>query len=124
MSVFAGAKPHPVRFALDALAKVKLLHWASRRYGDHVALDKLYDSLSEHTDRLVEAHAGIVGPIPANSSYTVTCTLGPSLTDALRALKADAVALHEALAQEELKNVMQDIIADVDKTLYLVNMQM
>lgn len=41
------------------LSALKVLHWTSKRYSAHVALEKAYDDLGDKIDEFIECYLGV-----------------------------------------------------------------
>lgn len=54
----ANKKSHLVHIFLELLNMVKLYHWNTRSYAEHVATDELYKKINENVDRFVEILLG------------------------------------------------------------------
>lgn len=98
---------------------VKLFHWSSKSYSEHIALGELYDSLSESIDTLVESVQGEEGifdiKIPQVSKEGLTpVTAITNVCEQLEKVKAD----------DWIVNQLQEILKDLYKTKYkLVNLK-
>lgn len=54
----ANKKSHLVHIFLELLNMVKLYHWNTRSYAEHVATDELYKKMNENIDKFVEILLG------------------------------------------------------------------
>ena len=50
-----------LHFLLEATNQIRVLHWSTFSYSEHVALGDLYDALNDGTDRIAEALMGAQG---------------------------------------------------------------
>ena len=42
-----------IEYFLNLLSQIKLFHWSVMKYSQHIALDKLYSSLSDNIDKFI-----------------------------------------------------------------------
>ena len=47
-----------IQYFLNLLNQIKLFHWSVMKYSQHIALDKLYSSLSDNIDKFIEIYIG------------------------------------------------------------------
>ena len=50
-----------IQFLLEAANQVRVLHWGTSSYSEHVALGDLYDAISDAADKIAEALMGAQG---------------------------------------------------------------
>ena len=109
------------------LHQVKLYHWATMEYGVHKALDDLHGSLSSHVDKFVEVYIGRFKkqPLPASLTVSVKVQADVQKLEAfLRKTHEDLKAIAKSLRQEtQLLNVLDEMMADIDQTLYLIHLK-
>lgn len=111
-----------VQCLLHAVTNTHILHLKSRSYSEHMALGAFYDELSDLTDNYAEAYQGKYGII---EGYTEDYEL-PDLAIPYLMEKNDYIKLLRAgLPQDsELQNIIDEIVALIDSTLYkLVNLK-
>ena len=111
-----------IQFAFAVLNQVKLYHWATKGYSVHKALVKLHSNLSDNIDKLVEAYLGSDRPVGkftvSTSSSSNTSDIGAFLKEARRGFQK----LRIDLKQSQLQNIVDEITADIDQTLYLLRL--
>jgi hypothetical protein len=54
---------------LTILGHLKVFHWQTKSYAEHMAFGKIYDSLEGHIDSFIEAYQGCYGRIIALKSF-------------------------------------------------------
>jgi DNA-binding ferritin-like protein len=129
----SGAYAHIFKMALQNVAQTKLLHWQSNFYGQHKALDGLFEGLIDLTDTLAESIMGKYGKPVLNGDQ---CCLNiknfenpekGDLKDFMEHLHKcyaiDCKSLLDPERDPELLNIVDEIIALVDQTRYLVSLR-
>jgi DNA-binding ferritin-like protein len=129
----SGAYAHIFKMALQNVAQTKLLHWQSNFYGQHKALDRLFKGLIDLTDTLAESIMGKYGKPVLNGDQ---CCLNiknfenpekGDLKDFMEHLHKcyaiDCKSLLDPEKDPELLNIVDEIIALVDRTKYLVSLR-
>lgn len=129
----AGVYAHIFKMALQNTAQTKLLHWQSCLYGQHKALDKLFEGIIDLTDTLAESIMGKYGKPILNKDQC--CLKIRNYDDADKGdlkdfmdhlYKCYAIDCKSILNQEndpELINIIDEIIALVNQTKYLVSLR-
>lgn len=120
----AMAESDIIQYFLGVVAQVKLFHWATMSYAKHKALDDLHGALSDKVDSFVECYLGKYNKQPLKSftvqPKAVSDTSG--LERYLSSLCDQLSAMHKAFDKEkatELCNILDEMMAEVDKTMYL-----
>jgi hypothetical protein len=118
---------------LKNMAQTKLLHWQSLRYGQHKALDKLFDGIIDHGDNLAESIMGKYGrPVLSEDALCLKIKNysnpeSEELTDFMDHLyKFYSLEAKSAFSQDtdsEIVNILDEIIALIDKTKYLLTLK-
>ena len=110
-----------LHFLLEAADQIRVLHWGTTSYPEHVALGDLYDSISDSTDRIAEALMGAQG-----ERLQLKGTL--ELVDYAEGVPANYVrGIGEALTSitglpTDILNMRDDLLAAVHKTSYLLTL--
>ena len=111
-----------VQCLLHAVTNTHILHLQSRSYSEHMALGDFYDGLSDLADSFAEAYQGKYGIIEGyTDDYELPGQAIPYLME-----KNDYIKLLRAgLPQDsELQNIIDEIVALIDSTLYkLINLK-
>lgn len=111
-------------YFLHVTNKLKIYHWSTKSYSRHIASQSLYESLSDSVDKFMETIQGMETKrlIVHNQSITYTSETDESIVDFL---KQFAKWLKEYLPKTfdkkdtELLNIRDDMLTEVNKTLYL-----
>lgn len=113
---------------LSLMAQIKMYHWSTLSYAKHKALDDLHGVLSEKIDFFVEAWIGRARKQPIQH---LSVPLGLVVGDATAkpekyiAEQRDRIAAMSAKTfakAPELQNILEEMLAEMDKTLYLLNL--
>ena len=110
-----------LHFLLEAADQIRVLHWGTTSYPEHVALGDLYDSINDSTDRIAEALMGAQG-----ERFQLKGTL--ELVDYAEGVPANYVrGIGEALTSitglpTDILNLRDDLLAAVHKTSYLLTL--
>jgi DNA-binding ferritin-like protein len=110
---------------MSLIGQVKLFHWTTKSYVHHKALDELHEALSDKVDMFVEAYTGS-NNIQPFKKFTVHTK---SLSDATKVVKY-LEDEHSKLAkmnrlfdtQPELGNIIQEMMAEVGKAIYVMRL--
>lgn len=120
-----------IKNMLQVLTVVRLYHWKTYSYSTHVASGNLYDSLSGNIDKYAEAMIG-----KANGQYRIDMSNYKSLRiDGVENNKVLAAMIKQCINDlnkfhaklhdyeySEIKNIKDEIVADLDKFLYLLTL--
>ena len=110
-----------LHFLLEAADQIRVLHWGTTSYPEHVALGDLYDALSDATDKIAEALMGAQG-----GRFQLKGTL--ELVDYAEGVPANYVrGIGEALTSitglpTDILNMRDELLAAVHKTSYLLTL--
>lgn len=101
---------------LHAQTNAHILHLQSRYYAEHMALGAFYKALDDLIDAWVEAYQGRYEII---SEYPQNYSLPTSPIEYLDNLNGYIYVARQSLPQDtELQNILDEIVALVDSTLY------
>ena len=104
---------------LHAATNTHILHWQTKSFAEHMALNEFYQALPELIDAVVEATQGRTGKI---IDYPVQY-YAPAATglEELEMLKdyVDEERHKEGIPQDsEIQNLIDEIASQIDSTLY------
>lgn len=102
--------------------QIKLYHWATTSYAVHKALDKLYNSLLPLTDNLMESFLGSSTPI---SKIQIDISISSDTSQIVKFISKNILSLRKIrkeLKTPELQNIIDEIIANINQTLYLLRL--
>jgi DNA-binding ferritin-like protein len=119
---------------LKNIVQSKLLHWQTAKYAQHKALDELFESLIELGDELAESIMGKYGrPVLAGElgNFTVVDYKNPESPDGLSVFMDNLYSCYSGRCKScfspekdpEILNIIDEIIAIVDKTKYLLSLK-
>ncbi len=104
--------------------QVHLWHLQTKSYAEHKALNSLYEAILEHTDEIVEVwqgHTGkrVAGMIPIKTSpYVNADVVSKYLAQVMKWLGQ----LRSETPYEELPNLIDNLTAELAKTIYLLTL--
>lgn len=108
---------------------IQLYHWITESFSRHKASDLLYESIGSHVDKFMEVYMGKYGrPILKNGQQTLVVKK-MSDADFLAYLKEKINFFQSILPQNlsqndtDLLNIRDEIIADINKVLYLCTLR-
>ena len=110
-----------IQFLLEAANQIRVLHWGTASYPEHVALGDLYDAISDATDKIAEALMGAQG-----ERLQLKGTL--ELVDYAEGMPASYVAgIGQALESiaglpTDILNTRDDLLGAVHKASYLLTL--
>jgi DNA-binding ferritin-like protein len=97
---------------LDFLNNLKLFHWNTKSYSQHMASDSLYEELTKSIDTLVESF--LQQRIPIQSTITL-CT-NPMMF--MKKMKEFKLFMNEVDLPNELLSLRDDIVVALDQFEY------
>ena len=112
-------------YFLGLLAQVKMHHWCTLSYAKHKALDELHETLSDKVDLFIESWMGRFKKQPVlKLSVELPVLEGDATAKMDKYIEAerDRVAAMSAKSfakAPELQNILDEIVAAFDQTLYL-----
>ena len=119
--------------ALMHTAQIKLLHWQTKSYAEHKALNKLFGDFVELTDNLVESVMGKYGRPVLNSeestfvvknyNFDVADDLAQYMKVLYDCYANECKSLFNPQVDSEIVNILDEIIAVIDKTKYLLTLK-
>jgi hypothetical protein len=103
---------------LEFINVVKLYHWNTHSYAEHIATDELYISLSKHIDKFVEVMLGSKRIPNIKKKITLINTTHAPFVKKVNEFKQFLLKLN---MNPELMNIRDDILTDVDQFIYLLS---
>jgi hypothetical protein len=118
-----------VRVFLELLNTVKIYHWNTFSYPEHKATDELYASLGEHIDKFVEVMLGKYKTRILFTDLTIsipnienTARLETAMAECKVFLEKLGLHLGKEDGNGDLVNIRDEILADINKFLYLLTL--
>ena len=116
--------------ALVHSSQIKLLHWQTKSYAEHKTFDKLFKGLIGLQDDLVEVIMGKYGRPTLNDdggSLSLYNYADCDCVDVIKKIKDcycnDCKSYFTAENDPEILNILDEIIAFLDKTMYLLTLK-
>ena len=121
-------KVYLISFFLELSAIVKLYHWMTLKYSRHKASDKLFESISELSDKFIETYLGRYGRNKKDFYENLTVK---KLSDVefSNYLKKIAKILENDFAKvllpsdTDLFNIRDELLGIINQTLYLFTLE-
>ena len=125
------------KVALELLGlrtQVKVIHWQTKSYSEHKALDKLFDILDKHNDRWVETFMGKYGRVYFNNlgnklNLKNLEEITDNNADMINYLKDWVTRIRPIRdkyfgdsSNSDLSNIFDEIFGDIDRTCYLLSL--
>lgn len=101
-----------IECSLDFLNNLKLFHWNTHSYSEHMASDELFEDLVKKTDKLVESL--LQNRVPIKTSITLN-TDKKSFMNKLNSFKK---IMKTVSLPEELYSLRDEILIDIDQFEY------
>ena len=118
-------KSQIVRTFIEMLNTVKLYHWRTYSYSEHKATDELYDSLNKNIDRFVEVLLGkdqsrvkIMEKRIELLDFDSNIPFKNKMLEYRQYLMDMNIVFNEK-RDSDLLSIRDDIVSDLDQTLYL-----
>lgn len=109
-----------VQFIFETLSTVKMYHWSTRGYADHKATDALYLYLSTAYDNLMEVFFKNSRMTFTQQNVIVDVLTHDTFVQYLQGMIMFLQENANLNIRDDLKNIRDDIIANINKTLYLL----
>lgn len=111
---------------LEFLNQVKVFHWTTKSYSQHVALGGLYDSMDGLIDKFVETYMSGPKRQPIEKLMQVTVEYYSQLSQVTDCLANFANYLSDLFGEDstptDLMNIRDEMLGEVNKTLYLLTL--
>ena len=121
------------KMVLQNMIQTKLLHWQCALYGQHKALDGLFDSIIEIGDTLAESLMGKYGkPVLSDEHLGIKLMnfenpkegdLSSFMDHLYKCYSVDCKALLDENADTELLNIIEELVAAIDQTKYIISLR-
>lgn len=116
--------------ALMHSSQIKLLHWQTKSYAEHKALNKLFNGIVSFQDNLVETIMGKYGRPNLTGDMKVLHMYNYEDCDCSEAINAikqcyckECKSFFTSEEDPEILNILDEIIALLDKTMYLLTLK-
>lgn len=110
---------------MNVLNQLQIYHWKTNSYSRHVAVDGLIKNTKSNMDRIIESLQGKSGyklNISKNTTVTYHMHTDESIVSFLTGFGEWLQKLN-ANTERDINNIIDEIIVDVNKTLYLFSLQ-
>lgn len=117
-----------IRLMLKLQLNVRMFHWNTHIYGNHIASDRLYEDLDKHIDRFVEVFISKHGRVPPGTRITLNTDvisdkyIVPYLKSASTFLSSPK--LYNSFSNDpDLQTILSDIIEALNRAVYLMEIE-
>jgi len=110
---------------LQLYSQFFLFHWQTRAYGQHIAFDEANEDLEDLMDEFVEAYQGKYGRVSTAGGLPVADYDDASAEEFVQDYRDFLSASKDMLGDDDavLANVIDEMVARVDKLLYLLTLE-
>jgi hypothetical protein len=112
-----GTKSNIIIFCLDFLNNLKLFHWSTHSYSEHMASDELYITLTKKIDKLIESFLQTRIPIKT------TIQINTNKSSFLKKLKKFREFMKNLDISYELLSLRDDILIAIDQFEYRLTLK-
>ena len=103
--------------SLDFLNNLKLFHWNTRSYSQHMASDELFEELTKKIDTLIESF------LQNRITIKTTISLNTNPSDFLKKMKEFRMCLILSEVPYELSSLVDEILIDIDQFEYRLTLK-
>lgn len=114
---------------MEMLTAIRVYHWSTKSYAEHMTTNALYTKLETHIDRFMEVMGGkdrrFISQISMQMNLYVFHT-GTDLQNSLFEFREFLVSLNrifDGVRDTDLFSIRDDMLADVNQHLYLLTMR-
>lgn len=108
--------------SLECQQIIKLFHWNTKVYSEHIASDSIYSKLVEKIDKFVEVYLGLEGQRMTSQQFKTTLSI-KSMVDIRRYMHGYKSFFLNLNLVSELSNIRDEILSDIDQFLYLLTLK-
>lgn len=118
-----------ISLLLTLVNQIKIFHWQTPKYAEHIALNDLYDALNDQIDELVEVYQGkIQSVIKTKDNFDVKLYNYISTEDIVDYIDKfinylDTKMIDKPDENGDLVSIKDDIVAGLNKTKYLLTLE-
>lgn len=117
-----------IQHFMSLVGQVKLFHWATMSYAKHKALDDLYGALSEKVDLFIESYIGRSAkrqPLKKFVVETKSTTDTKQIESFLETERTKLLNLSSSKLGDcpDLSNIVEEMVAEINKAIYICRMR-
>ena len=106
-----------INFFIRLQSQLRVLHWQTTKYARHMAYGGAYESISDLSDRFIEAYQGRYGRIKADKSVDISNIDD----DNINSLIDEALEFLENKEKLDIKDSDYDLLTIRDETVEALN---
>ena len=103
--------------------QIRVFHWGTEKYPEHMASDKTYGSVDDILDILVETYQGYSGRVKFGGQYNI---IEYSEMDAfawLTGIEGIIKSLRDGITFSDVQNILDELLGAVSKFKYLLTLK-
>jgi len=113
---------------LKLLNQLKIYHWQTKSYAEHIAFGKAYDNLDSLIDKLIEVYMGKNGVPRAKLKFNIELDNYDEnhtlfVKDFIHNINNDLKSNLSMENDSELLNIIDEIVAELEQLLYLLTLK-
>ena len=99
-------------------------HFVTDSYAEHKALNKYYENIVDLLDSFIEAYSGVNGKMTSMpKTYECLPYSETAASEHLKKVRTDLEKQYEKLTHPNLKSEMDNILTQIDTTVYLLSLK-
>ena len=103
---------------------LRLCHWQTDSYAQHQAFGRIYDSLDDLIDGLIEAYMGVFGRLKANISFNIELKGLQNVETGINDFSLFLSELRSHIgSHSDLQNMIDEITGEVNTLKYLLTLK-
>jgi len=116
-----------IKFFFTLSSNLKMYHWYTSSYSQHIATGNLFDIVISTTDKFMEIYFGkygknMIAPLDINVNFSTDETEG-LLIEAVKYLRDIVKNGLIKPADTDLLNIRDELVGQINRTLYLLQLQ-
>ena len=104
-------------------AQLRIMHWGTESYAQHIAYGETYESINDGLDSLVESYQGYHGRLDFGCNCEFISFKNVENDSWLGSMLECLNTLREVLKESDLQNLADELIASVSKLKYLLTLK-
>jgi hypothetical protein len=116
-----------IKLSIHVQIYVRLFHWNTKSYAQHISSGNLYSVLDDQIDKFVEVYMGKRDKNPPKSLVfdELKALDKNGIITVLNEYKTELTSFEykdEDMTNTDLENIRDEIIAEINRTIYLLNL--
>ena len=108
----------------EVTTNLKLYHWKTVNYSEHISCDELYEKLINTMDRISEVYLGTIDTrFNINNTHSIHIVNLNTSSEIKQYIKKFITYFSSVDLSEELNNIREESIADCNRFIYLLSLK-